>query len=192
MGVDICPTVLWAPSTPIPDKHGEAPPHAAGHQQCCGRRHLPYQANMVKPSTCLWISTAWQTPTSAIPEEDDATSHMHLTLTVLWAPTIILYPMAWATRLSICTLSLSLSLVRSSPLSIKGDAISPKKGRSIQDTTTEPPGSNLEHTLKHLAHHGAPVTLGPSDQSPTGPLVPPSFSLPFVTSQQTSSTWVQE
>ena len=82
------------------------PPHASGHQQCCGRQHLPYQANMVKPPTCLWVSTVWQAPTSAIPEEEDATSHIHLTLTVLWAPTIILYPTAWATRLSIRTLSL--------------------------------------------------------------------------------------
>ena len=30
-------------------------------------------------------------------------------------------------------------------------------------TTGEPLGSNLEHTLKHLAHSGAPITLGPSD-----------------------------
>ena len=86
------------------------PPHASRHQQCCGRRHLPYQANIVKPPTYLWASTVWQAPTSAIPEEDDATSHMHLTTTVLWEPTIILYPMVWATRLSsIRTLSLSFA-----------------------------------------------------------------------------------
>ena len=42
----------------------------------------------------------------------------------------------------------------------------------------EPLGSNLEHTLEHLAHSGAPVTLGPSDQSLTEPLVPPHLS-PF-------------
>ena len=28
----------------------------------------------------LKVSTVWQAPTSAIPEEDDATSHVHLTL----------------------------------------------------------------------------------------------------------------
>ena len=84
--------------------------------QCCGRPQLPYQANTVKPPTCLWtstvlwasaftvsgeygktptclwVSTVWQAPTSAIPEEDDATSHVHLTLTVLWIPTIIIVP----------------------------------------------------------------------------------------------------
>ena len=44
-------------------------------------------------------------------------------------------------------------------------------------TIGEPLGSNLEHMLKHIAHSGAPVTLDPSDQSPTGPLVPPIFLL---------------
>ena len=29
------------------------PPHASRHRQCCGRRHLPYRANMVRPLTCL-------------------------------------------------------------------------------------------------------------------------------------------
>ena len=33
------------------------------------------------------------------------------------------------------------------------------------------------HMLEHLAHSGAPVAFGPSDQSPTGPLVPPIFLL---------------
>ena len=55
------------------------PPHASGHQQYCGRRHLPYWANMVKPLACLQESTVWQAPTSAIPKEDNATSHVHLT-----------------------------------------------------------------------------------------------------------------
>ena len=62
---------------------------------------------------------------------------------------------------------------------------------SIQHTTTEPLSSNLEHTLKYLAHSGAPITLGPSDRSLTEPLAPPSFSLLFVTPQQTSSTWAR-
>ena len=34
---------------------------------------------MVKPLTCLQVSTVWQAPTSAIPKEDNTTSHMHLT-----------------------------------------------------------------------------------------------------------------
>ena len=71
-----------------------------------GARKLPYQTNTVKPLACLWASTVWQAPTSAIPEEEDTTYHKDLTLTVLCAPTIILYPTAWATRLSIRTLSL--------------------------------------------------------------------------------------
>ena len=55
------------------------PPHASRHRQCCGRRHLPYQENMVKAITCLWASTVLQVPTSAIPEQDDVTSHVRLT-----------------------------------------------------------------------------------------------------------------
>ena len=38
---------------------------------------------MVKPLTCLWVSIVWQAPTSAILEEDDATSHMHLTYSII-------------------------------------------------------------------------------------------------------------
>ena len=34
---------------------------------------------MVKPLACLQVSTVWQTPTSAIPKEDNITSHVHLT-----------------------------------------------------------------------------------------------------------------
>ena len=55
VGTDICPIVLWAPATPILDEHGKTP--------------------------CLPLaSTVWQASTSAILEEDDATSHVHLTL----------------------------------------------------------------------------------------------------------------
>ena len=35
---------------------------------------------MVKPLTYLQVSTVWHAPTSAIPEEDNTTSHVHLTL----------------------------------------------------------------------------------------------------------------
>ena len=56
VGADICPIVLWAPA-----KH-------------------PYQTNTIKPLACFWASTVWQTLMSAMPEEDDATSHVHLTL----------------------------------------------------------------------------------------------------------------
>ena len=34
---------------------------------------------MVKPLACLQVSTVWQALTSTIPEEDNTTSHMHLT-----------------------------------------------------------------------------------------------------------------
>ena len=34
---------------------------------------------MVKPPACLQVSTVWQALTSAIPEEDNMTSHVHLT-----------------------------------------------------------------------------------------------------------------
>ena len=51
-----------------------------GIEQRCGRRYLPYQGNMVKLLVCLSASTVWQAPTSAMPEENDATSHVYLTL----------------------------------------------------------------------------------------------------------------
>ena len=127
------------------------PPHASRHQQCCRRHHLPYIENTVK------------------------TSHMCLTSTVLWAPTIVLYLTAWATRLSSIR-TLSLSLVRPSPSSRKGDVLSPNKGKNQSTTTrtthtiqmTKDP--NEQQTFEHLAHSAALVTLGLSDQSPTGPL----------------------
>ena len=34
---------------------------------------------MVKSLARLRVSTVWQAPTSAIPEEDNTTSHVHLT-----------------------------------------------------------------------------------------------------------------
>ena len=40
VGADIFPTVLWAP---LNSHTVRLPPHASGHEQCCGRRHLPYQ-----------------------------------------------------------------------------------------------------------------------------------------------------
>ena len=150
------------------------------HQQYCGCHHLPYMTNTMEPTTYVWAST------------------------VLWAPTIILYLMAWATRLSIIrthSLSLSHSLIRSSPSSIKGDALSPNKDDSTTRIDTrsihrvEQPTIRTiptEHTLKYLAHVGAPVSLDPLAQSLTGPLAPPCYSLSFVTPQQTSSTWSQE
>ena len=83
--------------------------------------------------------------------------------------------------------SLPLSLVKPSPSSIKGDVLSPNTTinspsvpsieQFIQHTTTESPGSDLEHTFEHLAHSGVPITLGPSDQNPIGPLAPPIFLL---------------
>ena len=42
-----------------------------------------------------------------------------------------------------------------------------------------------QQTLEHLAHSGAPVTLGPSNQSPTEPLAPPIF-LPSICNPTTN------
>ena len=91
---------------------------------------------------------------------------------------------AWATRLRNIR-TLSLSPVKPSPSSIKEDALSPNIRdsshsrfiRSIKFTSTESPGLNHEHTLEHLVHSGAPITLGPSSRSLTGPLVPPILLL---------------
>jgi len=172
MGTDVCPTVLWAPSTPIPGEHDKTTHLPLGINSVVGRRHLPYMTNTIEPTTCVCAST------------------------VLWAPIIILYLMAWAIRLSsICTLS--LSLVRPSPSSIKRDVLSPNKDNSTTRIDTrsihrvEQPTIRTiptEHTLKYLAHIGAPVSLSPSVQSLTGPLAPPSYSLSFETPHQTSST----
>ena len=79
--------------------------HAGGYRMMVGAHNTVGCQMHVGGYVVLF--RVWQTLTSATPEEDDATSHMHLTLIVLWTPTIILYPMAWATRLSIRTLSLS-------------------------------------------------------------------------------------
>ena len=51
-----------------------------GIDNIVGAGFLPYQANMAKPLACLQVSTVWQPPTSAIPEEDNTTFHVHLTL----------------------------------------------------------------------------------------------------------------
>ena len=51
-----------------------------------------------------------------------------------------------------------------------------KQHRHTIRTTKDP---NEQQTFEHLAHSEARVTLGPSDQSPTGPLVPLIF-LPSV------------
>ena len=75
-----------------------------------------------------------------------------------------------------------LSLIKPSPSSIKRNALSPNRGSVHSHTITELLGSNLEHTFEHLAHSGAPVTLGPSNQSPTGPFVPTIF-LPSICSR---------
>ena len=54
MVANIFPTVLWAPSTPILDKHGKAPP------------------------TCLWTSTVLQAPAFTIPDEHGKTPYIPL------------------------------------------------------------------------------------------------------------------
>ena len=54
VGADICPTVLWTPSTPMPDKCGKAPP------------------------TCLWASTVLWASAFTIPGEHGKTPYMPL------------------------------------------------------------------------------------------------------------------
>ena len=145
--------MLWAPAFTIPGEHGKTP-------------YIPLGINSMA-STDVYHTKRRRH------------NHPHPTLTVLRAPTIILYPMAWATRLSIRTLSLSCKAI---PFIYKMGRAFSQKGeisslRLIQHTTTEPPGLDLEHTCKHSAHSGVPVTLSPSNQSPTGPLVTPIFLL---------------
>ena len=79
VGADIFPIVLWAPSTPIPDKHGKAPPTClwASTVLCAPAFTVPGEHG--KAPACLSTSIVWQAPTSAIPVEEDATSHVHLT-----------------------------------------------------------------------------------------------------------------
>ena len=92
-------TVLWPSGFTVPSAHGETPHMPQGINSICRNRHLPYPNKTMEPPTCI------RRPT------------------VLWAPTMALYPPAWATRLrSIRTLS--LSIIRPSPSSIKGDALS--------------------------------------------------------------------
>ena len=54
--------------------------------------------------------------------------------------------MAWATRLSSTH---TLSLVKPSPLSIKGDVLSPKEGR-IDSQTIQPPGDRFTNDSNNL------------------------------------------
>ena len=77
VGTDIFPNSIVGAINSHMVRHPHMP---LGIDSVVGHWHLPYQANMVKPPTCLWASIVWQAPTSAIPEEDDTTSHVHLTL----------------------------------------------------------------------------------------------------------------
>ena len=156
MDADICPTVLWASATPIPDEHGKTPYMPLGINGVAGtdichtrrrRRNLPHASDI----------------NSVI----GAYNH--------------LVPDGVGTRLSIRTLSLTCKAI---PFIYKRGALSPKGENQSTTTrtthtirTTKDP--NEQQTFEHLAHSGAPVTLGPSDQSPIGPFVPPIF-LPSV------------
>ena len=86
--------------------HGETPHMPLGINNVCRYRHLPY------------------------PDKDDGTSHVHLTFYSDINSVVGAYhhpvPVGMGNKArSIRTLS--LSLVRPSPSSIKGDALSPKK-----------------------------------------------------------------
>ena len=41
-------------------------PDMSEHEQCCGRRHLPYQKNTMGPATCIWASTVLWVPTNCL------------------------------------------------------------------------------------------------------------------------------
>ena len=117
----VSPLITLSFNHPKPTKGLDAlsPPHASGHRQCCGCQLLPYRTNMVKTPCLPQVSTVWRVLTSAMPEQDDITSHVHPT-----SNSVVSAYHHLATRLrSIRTLS--LSFVRPSPSSIKGDALSP-------------------------------------------------------------------
>ena len=104
---------------------------------------------MVKTPTCLWASTVLWVSSFAIHSEYGKTSHMRLTQTMLWAPTIILYPTAWATRLSsIHTLSLSLTYKVVAFVYKRGCALSQSEGfrHDSDDSNTQ----QLIHSLLAL------------------------------------------
>ena len=82
------------------------------HEQCCGRRHLSY--SMVGADICYPRRTQWSLPL--------ASGHQQY----CGRQQTVLYPMVWATRLG-NTHSLSPKLVWSSPSSVKGDTLSPKR-----------------------------------------------------------------
>ena len=157
--------------------------------QYCRRRHLCLQycwrrwgsRTAKRPPTCLWASivgtrihhtwyTWWassytnsisQVPTSTLPEEANATPHVHLTfysdINSVMRANHHHYPhSAWATRLrNIHTLS--LSPVKPSPSSIKGDALPPTKGSTSSSSDS-------------LDQHQHLTTVGPpsSDRNPSG------------------------
>ena len=182
--------------------------------QYCRRRWGSHTAK--RPPTCLWASivgtrihhtwyTWWgssytnnisQVPTSTLPEEANTTSLVHLTFYSDINSIVGAYHHRYPRRrgqqgLETSVLSLSLSPVKPSPLSIKGDALPPTnrvhffKFRLTRSIAQKP----LKHTLEHLAHSGVPVALGPSGRTRPGLLHTPPFSFSFVTPLQTSSTW---
>ena len=79
---------------------------------------------------------------------------------------------------------------------LKNDAGSLSIEDSLDDSRTQQINKlerHVEHTLLYLSCVRAPITLGHSVQSLTGPLTPPLLiTYSFVTPQQTSSTWAQE
>ena len=93
--------------------------------------------------------------------------------------------------------TLSLSLVRPPPSSLKEDALSleeedPQFTTQTIHTIRTTKDPNEQQTFEHLAHSGAPVTLGPSGQGPIGPLAPPVF-LPYVCNPTANfEHWTQE
>ena len=89
-------------------------PDMLEHEQYCGRRHMFY--SMVGANICHTRRTRWSLPHASGRQQYCGRQQT------------ILYPTAWAARLG-STHTISHTHVRSSPLPIKGDALSPNNGR---------------------------------------------------------------
>ena len=126
-------------------------------------------------------------PTSTLPEEANASPNLHLTfyndINSVMRANHHHYPhSAWATRLRNIR-TLSLSPVKPSPLSIKGDALPPTKEIDFPEVhffklrlTRSIAEKPLKHTLEHLVHSRVPVALGPFGRTRPGLSYTPPFS----------------
>ena len=118
--------VLWAPAFTVPGEHGKTP---------C----MPLGINSMAGTDVCYTRRRRRN----LPRASDINQYCGRLLSSL-------YPPAWETRLSsICTLS--PSLVRPSPSSIKGDALSPNK-KIDQFTYIDSPSVTLDALKLYRAH----------------------------------------